>query len=246
MIEANDPNIDKIKGALNYIEQKELQNIIKAVKEGTILKGYQIDRLEKLQKKFNKDTDDTRSCKHLFDGQYYIQDISDLSALLNLSERHIFRLIKEGAPAKTDNGFSASAWHLFLSDRSKPKKGRENRALLEEKTIALRGEKAKIAKIERLVMQGKLVDKQQYREAEISRHAELAQEFKSLPNRVSARVANKPAAEAQAIIDSEVKRILKYFENLCLHGREKEKKEKSVKRKVGRPKKVDSTSRKKD
>lgn len=241
MIDTNDPNIEAIKASLNYIEQKELQNLSKAVKAGTILKECQIKRLEKLQKKLNSDTENiSSSCNHIINGQYYIKNASDMTILFKLSERHIFRLLKEGAPKKTDNGFNATEWHLYLSERNKPKKAQGNKGLLEEKTIALRDEKAKIAKLERKVMEGNLIDIKLYRESEISRHTELAQEFKVLPSRVCGHVVGKSSAEVKAIIDSELKRILKYFENLLLHGRNKEDPAKS---KAGRKKKIDKASK---
>jgi len=100
-------------------------------------------------------------------------------------------------------------------------------------------------------MEGSLVDAKQYKEAEICRHAELAQEFKTLPSRVSGRAANKSAAEVQEIVFGEVKRILKYFENLCTIGRTKAEEiyngtgdRNTGKGKVGRPKKIEKASKK--
>lgn len=170
---------------------------------------------------------------------WYTKDQYELADVFGFTPQYCTQALKEGAPKATDQGYCTGDWYQWLKNRSKTKD--KDSTPLKRAILKLRQEKAKLAELERKVMQGGLVDAKQFREAEISRHAELAQEFKTLPARVCGHVVGKSSAEVKALIDSEVKRILKYFENLLLHGREKEG---STKSKAGRKKKIDKTSKK--
>jgi hypothetical protein len=180
---------------------------------------------------------------------WYSEDQTELGENFGFTQPYVAKCLKEGAPKATDHGFCTADWYQWLKNKSKDKD--KDSTPLKQATLKLKQEKAKLAKLERKVMEGSLVDAKQYKEAEICRHAELAQEFKTLPSRVSGRAANKSAAEVQEIVFGEVKRILKYFENLCTIGRTKAEEiyngtgdRNTGKGKVGRPKKIEKASKK--
>ncbi len=172
---------------------------------------------------------------------WYAKDQYELADIFGFTPQYCTQALKEGAPKSTDQGYCTGGWYQWLKNRSKTKEKDKDSTPLKRANLKLRQEKARLAEIERKVMEGVLVDAKSYRENEISRMTELAQEFKSLSKKVSARVANKSAPEAQAIIDIEVKRILKYFENLVLYGRVSDA---PAKGKVGRKKKIEKASKK--
>ena len=164
----------------------------------------------------------------------------ELSKIVGISERHITNLVKQGAPVKLEIGYNTAEWVKWLIARSKAKEETTD-SLFSAARLKYRQEKANIAELERKTLQGKLVDRKQYMEAEIFRLTELSQTFRRLPSSVSARVANKSASEVQAIIDAEVRRILKYFENLYSGKIEPEK---QAENKVGRKTKIEKASKK--
>lgn len=176
----------------------------------------------------------------------YAENQEELAEMFGFTHQYVTKALKEGAPKATGQGFCTADWYQWLKGRSKDKD--KDSTPLKKANLKLKQEKAKLAELERKVMQGGLVDAKQFKEAEIFRLAEVAQDFKTLPSRVSASVANKPAAEAQAIIDGEVRRILKHFENLCTTGREKSEpvEDKHGKNKAGRPKKIEKASKRKE
>lgn len=171
----------------------------------------------------------------------YADNQEEIGEIFGFTHQYVTKALKDGAPKATDHGLCTANWYQWLKNKSKTTD--KDSTPIKRAILKLRQEKAKLAELERKVMQGGLVDAKQFKEAEISRFAELAQEFKTLPSRVSARAANKSAAEVQAIIDGEVRRILKYFENLCTIGRAKA--EEIYKGKAGRPKKIDKASKSK-
>jgi len=142
----------------------------------------------------------------------------DLSHHLGFSSRYITSLLKAGAPKKTEHGYSIPAWVKFLVDKAKVQKKKDSP--LYKADLEYRKERARKLKIERQQLEGKLVNKRQFMFEEMDRLTEIRQTFMRLARKVSAKAANKPAPEVIAVIDAEVRRIFRYFEELYTRGHE--------------------------